>query len=102
MIALAIPMIIGKVKPNVWYGFRTKKTLSDNKIWYPANKYAGKQMIIASLIIIIISLSFLIINLKSDIFLNASELIVFIVWLIVYMAPIAIMLVSSLIYLKKL
>ncbi|MBN1798775.1 MAG: SdpI family protein, partial [Spirochaetales bacterium] len=35
---LAIPLILEKIKPNMWYGFKTKKTLSDEKIWYPANK----------------------------------------------------------------
>lgn len=46
---LAIPMILGKVKPNWWYGFRTPKTLGDEQIWYKANTYAGKLMLITGL-----------------------------------------------------
>jgi hypothetical protein len=29
---LSIPMVLQKVKPNRWYGFRTPKTLSNEKI----------------------------------------------------------------------
>lgn len=45
VIGLSIPMILQKLKPNGWYGFRTPKTLSDEKIWYPANTYSGKLML---------------------------------------------------------
>jgi hypothetical protein len=31
---LAIPMILKKVKPNFWYGFRVRKTLENPDIWY--------------------------------------------------------------------
>jgi hypothetical protein len=33
-IALGIPLYRGHVKPNSWYGCRTAKTLSNEKIWY--------------------------------------------------------------------
>jgi uncharacterized membrane protein len=45
VIGLSIPMIQQKLKPNGWYGFRTTKTLSDEKIWYPANTYSGKLLL---------------------------------------------------------
>ena len=45
MIILAVPMILGIVTPNSVYGFRTKRTLSDPEIWYPANAYAGKWLL---------------------------------------------------------
>ena len=45
MAILAIPMILGKVPPNSVYGFRTKQTISDPEIWYPANAYAGKWLL---------------------------------------------------------
>ena len=41
MIGLAIPLILGKVPPNSWYGFRIRLTLDDPEIWYPANRYGG-------------------------------------------------------------
>ena len=52
MIALAIPLIQGKVKPNSWYGFRITRTLSDPDIWYAVNAYAGKGLLAYGAIII--------------------------------------------------
>ena len=39
--ALSIPLILGRVPPNHWYGFRTSKTLRSAKLWRAANHYAG-------------------------------------------------------------
>ena len=39
--ALSIPLILGRVPPNHWYGFRTSKTLSIAKLWRASNQYAG-------------------------------------------------------------
>lgn len=41
---LGIPMWLKKVKPNRYYGFRTKTTLNDPEIWYEVNSIIGKQM----------------------------------------------------------
>jgi uncharacterized membrane protein len=41
---LSIPLIRRRVKPNYFYGFRTPKTLSDERIWYDANAYAGRAL----------------------------------------------------------
>ena len=42
---LSIPLILGKIPPNRWYGFRVKRTLEDNDIWYRTNAYAGKWLL---------------------------------------------------------
>ena len=56
LVILAIPMIMGKVPPNNLYGFRTKKTLSDPEIWYPANAYAGKWLLVWGVLMIVAAL----------------------------------------------
>jgi hypothetical protein len=43
--ALAVPLILGKIPPNRWYGYRTKRTLERNEIWYLTNAYAGKWLL---------------------------------------------------------
>ena len=48
--ALSIPLILGKIGPNPWYGFRVKKTLNDPAVWYPANAYAGKRLFVVGLV----------------------------------------------------
>lgn len=62
LIALAIPLLHRKVSPNSWYGFRTRKTLSDEKIWYAVNHVAGRDMVIAGTIIIISSIILLLLD----------------------------------------
>ncbi len=47
---LGAPLILGKVKPNAVYGFRTPKTLSNDEIWYAANRTAGWDMVLAAVV----------------------------------------------------
>ncbi len=42
--AVTVPMIRRRVKPNPTYGFRIPKTLSDEQVWYDANAYAGRLL----------------------------------------------------------
>jgi len=44
-IGLALPLMLRRVKPNCWYGFRTRKTLGDERIWYEANAYTGRLLL---------------------------------------------------------
>ena len=55
-IALGIPLLRGQVKPNSWYGCRTTKTLSNEKIWYAVNRVTGRDMIAAGIAVLISSL----------------------------------------------
>lgn len=57
VLALFIPLVLGKVPPNNAYGFRTPKTLSSPDIWYPANRVAGWFMGAAALISLCINLA---------------------------------------------
>ena len=50
VIAISIPLILGMVPRNHWYGFRTPKTLSSDTVWYQANKIGGKYFVVASLL----------------------------------------------------
>jgi uncharacterized membrane protein len=44
-VALGVPLWRGRVRPNFWYGCRTRKTLSDEKIWYAVNRVTGRDLI---------------------------------------------------------
>ncbi len=46
---LCIPLILQKVKPNRWYGFRSKRTLQDPEIWFRVNRLGGAFLLLASL-----------------------------------------------------
>ncbi|HEX5431511.1 MAG TPA: SdpI family protein [Bryobacteraceae bacterium] len=56
LICVCIPMALGMVPPNGFYGFRTEKTLSSPKVWYPANRACGWFMIAGELLAIGFSL----------------------------------------------
>jgi len=51
LVALSVPMMYDKIPPNSFYGFRTPRTLSDPNIWYPANRVAGRNLVIAGVIV---------------------------------------------------
>lgn len=55
-IALGIPLFRGQVKPNAWYGCRTTKTLSNERIWYAVNRVTGRDMIATGIAVLIGSL----------------------------------------------
>ena len=93
-IILSVPLILEKVKPNILYGFRVKKTLSNKEIWYKANKYMGRDMLVAGLILSIGSIGFFVF--EMDIMTIA------IIGLLLVAAPLVIMIVRAFIYLKKL
>lgn len=45
-IVFGIPMALGIIPPNRFYGYRTRKTLSSAPIWCPANRAAGWSMVL--------------------------------------------------------
>lgn len=53
---LGIPLLRGKVKPNLWYGCRTEKTLADERLWYEVNRVTGRDLIVAGIVVVISSL----------------------------------------------
>ncbi len=38
LMALAIPLWLGKISPNPWYGVRVPSTLRDPVVWYKTNR----------------------------------------------------------------
>lgn len=44
MMVVAVPLIRGRVRPNLIYGVRTPKTLGDESVWYHANAYGGRLL----------------------------------------------------------
>lgn len=46
---ISIPLIQRRVKRNPFYGIRLPKAMRDDKIWYDANEYGGRQLFGAGL-----------------------------------------------------
>jgi hypothetical protein len=45
---LALPLAIGRVPPNAFYGYRTRTARSDPAIWYATNRTAAHWLMIVS------------------------------------------------------
>lgn len=50
MVALAVPLLMGKVPPNPWYGFHVPSTLSDERLWYKVNRYTARWLLASGVI----------------------------------------------------
>ncbi|MFA5423865.1 MAG: SdpI family protein [Phycisphaerae bacterium] len=94
-IAISIPLLLGRVSPNIWYGFRTKKTISDSSIWYKANKYMAKGFLILGMVQILYNVWLIAFRPAIAAFEPAGNLIILV-------AGTAIVITASLLYLRKL
>ena len=47
---IAIPLILRKVPRNIVYGFRTRATLENDFVWYEANAYFGRGLVLSSIV----------------------------------------------------
>jgi uncharacterized membrane protein len=47
---LSIPLVLGWIPKNRFYGVRTRKTLSDERVWLAVNRLGGRLIIACSLI----------------------------------------------------
>ena len=61
IIGLSIPLILKKIKPNYFYGFRIPKAFASEENWYKINKYGGNLMLVWGIVISSCSLTVLII-----------------------------------------
>lgn len=52
---LSIPLILRRVPPNHFYGFRVPKTINNPDIWYEINAYAGQRLLVAGLIMAVVA-----------------------------------------------
>jgi len=95
-IGLAIPHIKEIIPPNNWCGFRTKKTLSNEKIWYKANKYMGKELFKAGLVMIVMTILLFIFKNRLPAEFGG------IVFFMILTLPVTIACIKCMFYLKKL
>jgi hypothetical protein len=38
---LSLPLVFRMIPPNRWYGFRVRRTLENEEVWYAVNEYSG-------------------------------------------------------------
>jgi len=50
---LSVPLLLDKIPPNGWYGFRVPSTLYNEQLWYKVNRYAARWMLLAGIITVV-------------------------------------------------
>ena len=78
MMALAIPLINDKVKPNGWYGFRTPKTLKHEDLWYEVNAHTGRLLLWSGIATTVSSVILYPFDLGEDVYVSLVTLVMFI------------------------
>ena len=101
MSILAVPLILQRVPPNTCYAFRTRKTLSGAGIWYAANRYAGKGLLLAGMATTAVSwLSYLAARSSTPLALGPVEIVS--LWLVLLFAPLVVSMIAMFRYLRTL
>jgi hypothetical protein len=95
-VGMSIPMILGVIPPNWYYGFRVSKTVSNEKIWYQVNNYFGKDSLIAGVIVTVTAL------LLWRFGAGLSEEAIVMISLIVILIPMSVSIIRGFLYLNKL
>ena len=51
LIAVSLPLYLGKIKMNYLYGFRIRKAFESEKNWYLINRYGAKALLYWSIVL---------------------------------------------------
>ena len=52
---LAMPLVLGLIPRNRWYGIRTAQTLSDEATWYRCNRFGGWTLLLSGMIYFVVA-----------------------------------------------
>lgn len=55
LIAISVPLIRRRVKPNWWYGVRLPATFADEWVWYEANAASGRDILVIGVLLVVLS-----------------------------------------------
>jgi uncharacterized membrane protein len=55
-VAIGAPLIQRRIPRNRWYGFRVAKTFSSERVWYDANQVAGRDLVVAGVVVSVTAL----------------------------------------------
>lgn len=95
MIVVALPLLRDKVPPNPWYGFRVPSTLSNPVVWYKANRFMARWLLLTGIITVVASIAiYFVPGLTVDAY----------AWLVLaaFGAPFLVMIIASFRYLRAL
>ena len=53
-IALCIPLVMGRVRRNHFYGIRLRTSLASDEAWYRINRYGGRRLIQWAILVVLL------------------------------------------------
>jgi hypothetical protein len=59
LVAVSIPLYLGKIKMNCFYGFRIRNAFESEENWYKINRYGAKTLMCWSVVIMAIGIVYL-------------------------------------------
>ena len=54
LVVLGLPLVRRQVRPNVYYGVRTRDTLADEAVWYEVNAMGGRDLIVLGTLFVVV------------------------------------------------
>jgi hypothetical protein len=57
LVGLSIPLLLDKIPPNGWYGFRVPSTLYNPDVWYKVNRYAARWLLLSGVVTIVAAIA---------------------------------------------
>ncbi|HSJ55499.1 MAG TPA: SdpI family protein [Anaerolineae bacterium] len=83
---LAVPLILQKIGPNIFYGFRLPRAFESRETWFAVNKYGGRLLLRVAVLLVLAAVIFYLIpglSLDDYALLTASVVLVAMVIVVV-------------------
>ncbi len=69
-IGLSIPLIVGRIGPNAYYGIRFPESFESDEAWFAINRFGGKRLALWSVPLVVIGVVTLFLPLRSNVILT--------------------------------
>ena len=76
MSGLALPLMWRKIPPNHLYGFRVRRTLEDETVWYAANEFSAKRLLWVGIATVAAAISLFFVTTRVDLYATAVAAVV--------------------------
>ena len=71
MSGLALPLMWRKIPPNHLYGFRVRRTLEDETVWYAANEFSAERLLWGGIATEAAAIGFFFVTPRVDLYASA-------------------------------
>jgi uncharacterized membrane protein len=68
MCGLSLPLIGRKVPPNNLYGFRVRRTLENEDVWYAANEFSAKRLLWLGIATVVVAVTLFFLTTRIDLY----------------------------------